>query len=80
VKRPDLFIIGAFKAGTTAMYEYLRLHPQLFMNVPKEPMYFGADLTPRYRRRLERKPEGLGQIEPDRTARTSSSPRPSIPP
>ncbi len=32
------------------MYEYLRLHPQLFMSVPKEPMYFGADLTPRYRR------------------------------
>jgi hypothetical protein len=50
VKRPDLFIIGAFKAGTTAMYEYLRVHPQVFMSVPKEPMYFGADLTPRYRR------------------------------
>jgi len=50
VKRPDLFIIGAFKAGTTAMYEYLRVHPQIFMSVPKEPMYFGSDLTPRYRR------------------------------
>jgi hypothetical protein len=50
VKRPDLFIVGAFKAGTTALYEYLRAHPQLFMSVPKEPMYFGADLTPRYRR------------------------------
>jgi len=32
------------------MYEYLRVHPQVFMSVPKEPMYFGADLTPRYRR------------------------------
>jgi hypothetical protein len=53
VKRPDLFIIGAFKAGTTAMYEYLRVHPQVFMSVPKEPMYFGADLTPRYRRMTE---------------------------
>ena len=50
MKRPDLFIVGAFKAGTTAMYEYLRVHPQVFMSVPKEPMYFGADLTPRYRR------------------------------
>ena len=50
LKRPDLFIVGAFKAGTTAMYEYLRVHPQVFMSVPKEPMYFGADLTPRYRR------------------------------
>jgi len=50
VKRPDFFIVGAFKAGTTALYEYLRAHPQIFMSVPKEPMYFGQDLTPRYRR------------------------------
>ena len=50
MKRPDLFIVGAFKAGTTALYEYLRAHPGIFMSVPKEPMYFGADLTPRYRR------------------------------
>jgi len=53
VKRPEVFIVGAFKAGTTALYEYLRAHPQLFMSVPKEPMYFGADLTPRYRRMTE---------------------------
>ena len=53
VKRPDFFIVGAFKAGTTALYEYLRAHPQVFMSVPKEPMYFGADLTPRYRRMTE---------------------------
>jgi hypothetical protein len=50
VKRPDLFIVGAFKAGTTSMYEYLRAHPQVFMSVPKEPTYFGADLSARYRR------------------------------
>jgi hypothetical protein len=50
VKRPDFFIVGAFKAGTTALYEYLRAHPQIFMSVPKEPMFFGNDLTPRYRR------------------------------
>jgi hypothetical protein len=53
VKRPDVFIVGAFKAGTTALYEYLRAHPQVFMSVPKEPMYFGSDLTPRYRRMTE---------------------------
>lgn len=53
MKRPDFFIVGAFKAGTTALYEYLRPHPQVFMSVPKEPMYFGADLTPRYRRMTE---------------------------
>jgi hypothetical protein len=53
VKRPDFFVIGAFKSGTTAMYEYLRRHPQLFMPEVKEPMYFGSDLTPRYRRMTE---------------------------
>jgi len=53
LKRPDFFIVGAFKAGTTALYEYLRAHPQIFMSVPKEPMYFGQDLTPRYRRMTE---------------------------
>jgi hypothetical protein len=53
VKRPDFFIVGAFKAGTTAMYEYLRRHPQVFMPALKEPMYFGHDLTPRYERMTE---------------------------
>jgi hypothetical protein len=48
--RPDFFIVGAFKAGTTSLYEYLRQHPQVFMPVHKEPMYFGADLDARYRR------------------------------
>jgi hypothetical protein len=53
VKRPDFFVVGAFKSGTTALYEYLRQHPQVFMPEIKEPMYFGHDLTPRYRRMSE---------------------------
>jgi hypothetical protein len=43
--RPDFFIVGAPRCGTTAMYEYLRRHPQVFMPEHKEPMFFGADLT-----------------------------------
>jgi hypothetical protein len=43
--RPDFFIVGAPRCGTTAMYEYLRRHPQVFMPAHKEPQYFGADLT-----------------------------------
>ena len=35
------------------MYEYLRRHPQLYLPEVKEPMYFGSDLTPRYRRMTE---------------------------
>jgi hypothetical protein len=47
---PDFFIVGAFKSGTTALYEYLRPHPQVFMPFHKEPLYFGDDLTRRYAR------------------------------
>jgi hypothetical protein len=50
MKEPDFFIVGAFKAGTTALYEYLRAHPQVFMPFHKEPMYFGSDLDARYAR------------------------------
>ena len=48
--RPDFFIVGAFKAGTTALYEYLRRHPQVFMPFQKEPNFFGDDLTRHYGR------------------------------
>jgi hypothetical protein len=47
---PDFFIVGAFKCGTTALYEYLRQHPQVFMPFHKEPLFFGDDLTRRYGR------------------------------
>ena len=53
MKRPDFFIVGAPKCGTTAMYEYLRAHPQVFMPFHKEPLFFGADLTTRYGRMSE---------------------------
>jgi Sulfotransferase domain len=48
--RPDFFIVGTFKAGTTALYEYLRRHPQVFMPFHKEPHFFGDDLTRHYGR------------------------------
>lgn len=50
---PDFFIVGAPKCGTTAMYEYLRPHPAIFMPYHKEPLYFGADLHHRYGRLTE---------------------------
>lgn len=48
--RPDFFIVGAFKSGSTALYDGLRRHPQIFMPFHKEPLYFGNDLTRRYGR------------------------------
>lgn len=44
-QRPDFFIVGAPKSGTTAMNEYLRQHPQIFMAEPKDTTFFGSDLN-----------------------------------
>jgi hypothetical protein len=30
---PNLFIIGAAKAGTTALYDYLAQHPRVFLSL-----------------------------------------------
>jgi hypothetical protein len=48
--RPDFFLVGTFKGGSTALYEQLRRHPQIFMPFHKAPLYFGDDLTRRYGR------------------------------
>ncbi|MEX2546832.1 MAG: sulfotransferase [Chloroflexota bacterium] len=45
-RRPDLFIVGAGTAGTTALYEYLLGHPQVYMSPIKEPDYFCPDVVP----------------------------------
>ncbi len=42
--RPNLFIIGAPKCGTTAMYQYLNAHPDIYMpQEAKEPHYFAQE-------------------------------------
>ena len=40
---PDFFIVGHAKCGTTALYEMLRRHPQIFMPDFKEPMFFARN-------------------------------------
>ncbi len=40
---PDFLVIGAPKAGSTAVHQALVLHPQLFLSTPKEPKYFLTD-------------------------------------
>ena len=42
-RRPNFFILGAPKCGTTALSEYLREHPRAFVSQPKEPHYFCGD-------------------------------------
>jgi len=46
--KPNFFIVGAPKCGTTALSEYLRSHPNIFMSIPKEPHFFTEDF-PRIR-------------------------------
>jgi hypothetical protein len=44
---PDFFIVGNPKSGTTALYEMLRRHPQIYMPDLKEPWFFADDMRPR---------------------------------
>lgn len=43
MKKPNFFIVGAPKCGTTALSEYLRSHPNIFMSTPKEPHFFAEE-------------------------------------
>jgi hypothetical protein len=45
---PDFFIIGHHKCGTTALYEMLKRHPQIFMSEIKEPRFFASDMRSRF--------------------------------
>ncbi len=54
---PDFFIVGHHKCGTTALYEMLRRHPQIYMPELKEPRFFASDL----RALLGAAPGGLPQ-------------------
>ena len=53
LKKPNLFIIGNQKSGTTALYHFLRAHPDIFFPEIKEPFYFAQDLL------KERKEKGM---------------------
>lgn len=44
MNKPDFFIVGAAKAGTTSLYEYLKQHPGIYFSPVKEPNYFSTDI------------------------------------
>jgi hypothetical protein len=46
VSLPSFFVIGAFRSGTTSLYEYLRQHPQVFLPPEKEPNWLAIDGNP----------------------------------
>jgi hypothetical protein len=59
-RTPDFFIVGHAKSGTTALYEMLRRHPQIFMPELKETQFFARELHPRAQPSV-RHPETLDQ-------------------
>lgn len=49
IRFPDFYIVGAPKAGTTSLFEYLSQHPRVHFSQFKETHYFGSDLIWRKR-------------------------------
>lgn len=46
VKKPNFFILGAPKCGTTALAQRLAEHPQIYFSPRKEPHFFNHDGIP----------------------------------
>jgi len=42
---PNFFIVGAPKAGTTSLYEYLKDIPGIYMSPVKEPKFFSSNFS-----------------------------------
>lgn len=43
---PNFFIVGAAKSGTSSLFHYVGLHPDVYMSPIKEPHYFAHDYFP----------------------------------
>src|SRR5579862_3735318 len=80
---PNFLVIGSMKSGTSSLYEYLRLHPQVFMAEPQELDFFSDRRWHRGLRWYEKRFAGgagavaLGENSPDYTLypRHSEAPR-----
>jgi hypothetical protein len=60
-RAPDFFIVGHPKSGTTALFEMLRGHPQIFMPDSKEPWFLADELHERTPPRPEGTPKNLAE-------------------
>ena len=50
MRKPDFFVVGAAKSGTTSLYYYLSQNPEIYLPPIKEPVYFAKDLVEKYYR------------------------------
>jgi hypothetical protein len=53
VRVPDFFIVGHHKSGTSALYEMLKAHPQVYLPAQKEPRFMASDMRERFRQPRE---------------------------
>ncbi|MFN9173847.1 MAG: hypothetical protein ACK58N_04855, partial [Synechocystis sp.] len=68
---PNFMIIGAQKAGTTALNKYLSQHPQIFMCPLKEPQFFSTDVI--YERGLDWYRGLFGEAKPGQVCGEAST-------
>ena len=61
---PDFFIVGQFKSGTTALYEMLRRHPEVYLPDFKEIWFLSPELlSAAVGRASNRRPETLEEYQ-----------------
>lgn len=48
MRKPNFYIVGGYKCGTSLMHHFLRQHSEIFMPEVKEIYHFGSDLTFKY--------------------------------
>lgn len=46
--KPNLFIVGQPKSGTSALFSFLKGHPDVCVSATKEPQYFCKDINSQY--------------------------------
>jgi hypothetical protein len=63
-RAPDFFVVGQPKSGTTALYEMLKRHPEVFIPDRKEPRFFATELYVRDPPRPGGTPETLADYLP----------------
>jgi sulfotransferase family protein len=81
---PNFLVIGAMKAGTSSLYQYLRAHPQIFMPAAKELSFFAYEPNARhdlewYRRQFASAGEGAVALGEASTMYTKFPRHPGVP-
>jgi Sulfotransferase domain len=66
---PNLFLIGATRAGTTSFYHYLAQHPEIFMSPMKEPGFFAPEGLPAWVDTIVDERDYLGLFRAGRSAK-----------